>query len=53
MNAVSMNVAEQYVDAFSNLAKESNTVILPANSGDVSGMVTQVEKKEKNDLSCV
>lgn len=41
MNAVSMNVAEQYVDAFSNLAKESNTVILPANSGDVSGMVTQ------------
>ncbi|GFN90700.1 stomatin protein 2, mitochondrial [Plakobranchus ocellatus] len=41
MNAVSMNVAEQYVSAFGNLAKESNTVILPANSGDISGMVTQ------------
>ncbi|RUS87783.1 hypothetical protein EGW08_004448 [Elysia chlorotica] len=41
MNAVSMNVAEQYVTAFGNLAKESNTVILPANSGDVAGMVTQ------------
>ncbi|XP_076443242.1 stomatin-like protein stl-1 [Babylonia areolata] len=41
MNAVSMNVAEQYVTAFSNLAKTSNTVILPSNTGDVSSMVTQ------------
>ena len=42
MNAVGMNVAEQYVAAFSNLAKTSNTVILPSNAGDVSSMVTQV-----------
>jgi len=42
MNAVSYNVAEQYVDAFSNLAKKGNTVILPSNTGDVTGMVTQV-----------
>ncbi|XP_059171615.1 stomatin-like protein 2, mitochondrial [Physella acuta] len=41
MNAVSMNIAEQYVEAFSHLAKESNTVLLPANTGDVSSMVTQ------------
>ncbi|CAL1536480.1 unnamed protein product [Lymnaea stagnalis] len=41
LNAVSMNIAEQYVKAFSNLAKETNTVILPANSGDVPAMVTQ------------
>ncbi|KAH9488515.1 Stomatin-like protein 2, mitochondrial [Bulinus truncatus] len=41
LNAVSMNIAEQYVKAFSNLAKESNTVVLPVNSNDVSGMVTQ------------
>ncbi|KAK7896404.1 hypothetical protein WMY93_021729 [Mugilogobius chulae] len=34
-------VAEQYVSAFSNLAKESNTVLLPTNTGDVTGMVTQ------------
>ena len=42
MNAVSMRVAESYVDAFSNLAKTSNTVLLPANTGDVSSMVSQV-----------
>jgi len=39
--AASLRVAEQYVSAFSKLAKESNTVILPANAGDISGMVTQ------------
>ena len=42
MNAVSMNIAEQYVQAFGNLAKESNTVVLPMNTGDISGAVTQV-----------
>ncbi|XP_044044571.1 stomatin-like protein 2, mitochondrial [Siniperca chuatsi] len=39
--AASLSVAEQYVSAFSNLAKESNTLLLPSNAGDVSGMVTQ------------
>lgn len=39
--AASLSVAEQYVSAFSNLAKESNTVLLPTNTGDISGMVTQ------------
>ena len=42
MNAVSMNIAEQYVSAFSNLAKKGNTVLLPTNTGDISGMVSQV-----------
>lgn len=41
MNAVSMKIAEEYVSAFGNLAKEGNTVLLPANAGDVSGMVAQ------------
>lgn len=40
--AASLSVAEQYVSAFSNLAKESNTILLPSNTGDISGMVTQV-----------
>ena len=44
MNAVSMSVAEKYIAAFSNLAKEGNTVLLPSNTGDVSSMVTQVLK---------
>ncbi|XP_029625383.1 stomatin-like protein 2, mitochondrial [Salmo trutta] len=39
--AASLSVAEQYVSAFSKLAKESNTILLPSNSGDISGMVTQ------------
>lgn len=42
--AASLSVAEQYVSAFSNLAKESNTVLLPTSTGDVSGMVTQVRE---------
>ncbi|XP_061409897.1 stomatin-like protein 2, mitochondrial [Lethenteron reissneri] len=39
--AASLSVAEQYVAAFSNLAKDSNTIMLPANTGDVSSMVAQ------------
>ncbi|CAL8384679.1 stomatin-like protein 2, mitochondrial [Gadus morhua] len=39
--AASLSVAEQYVAAFSNLAKESNTLLLPANTSDITGMVTQ------------
>lgn len=41
-NAAALTVAEQYVQAFSNLAKTSNTVILPANTGDAASMVAQV-----------
>lgn len=40
-NAVALRIAEQYVDAFGNLAKTNNTILLPANTGDVAGMVTQ------------
>lgn len=36
MNAVSLRVAEHYVDAFANLAKTNNTLIVPANLGDIS-----------------
>jgi len=39
--AASLAVAENYVEAFGNLAKTSNTLLLPSNVGDVSGMVTQ------------
>ncbi len=38
-DAVALRIAEQYVDAFSNLAKEGNTILLPANTGDVASMV--------------
>ncbi|XP_013927877.1 PREDICTED: stomatin-like protein 2, mitochondrial, partial [Thamnophis sirtalis] len=39
--AASFSVAEQYVQAFSQLAKESNTILLPTSTGDVTSMVTQ------------
>lgn len=39
--AVSLRVAEQYVDAFKNLAQESTTLLLPANSHDAASMVAQ------------
>ena len=40
-HAASLVVAEQYVKAFSNLAKNSNTLIVPANANDINSMVTQ------------
>lgn len=40
--AASLTVAEQYVNAFSKLAKDSNTILLPSNPGDVTSMVAQV-----------
>ncbi|NXN76635.1 STML2 protein, partial [Himantopus himantopus] len=39
--AASLSVAEQYVSAFSKLAKDSDTVLLPANAADVTNMVAQ------------
>ncbi|KAF2257761.1 hypothetical protein CC78DRAFT_588026 [Lojkania enalia] len=37
--AVSLSVAEKYVDAFANLAKEGTSVIVPGNVGDIGGMI--------------
>lgn len=38
-NAASLEIAEQYVHAFGNLAKTNNTILLPTNTGDMSSMV--------------
>jgi regulator of protease activity HflC (stomatin/prohibitin superfamily) len=37
--AVQLRVAEQYVAEFGNLAKAGNTLIIPANLSDISGMI--------------
>jgi regulator of protease activity HflC (stomatin/prohibitin superfamily) len=37
--AVSLSVAERYVDAFAKLAKESTAVVVPGNVGDMSSMI--------------
>ncbi len=37
--AANLRVAEQYIAEFGNLAKENNTMIIPANMGNLSSMV--------------
>ena len=39
MSAVNLKVAEQYIAQFGNLARTTNTLILPANVADVAGMI--------------
>ncbi|HEY5471369.1 MAG TPA: stomatin-like protein [Bacteroidales bacterium] len=39
LNAVNLRVAEQYLLGFANMAKQNNTIILPANLTDVAGIV--------------
>ena len=55
-DAVALKIAEQYLNAFGNIAKDTNTVILPANLSEPGNFITQaltifdqlkVAKKEK------
>ena len=39
MDAVNLKVAEKYVEAFAGLAKTGNTLIVPANMSDISGLI--------------
>ena len=50
IEAVNLKVAEQYVNAFGNLAKTNNSIIVPANLGDISGLIAsamQIVKAQK------
>ena len=40
--AANLRVAEKYIAEFGNLAKENNTMIIPANMGDISSLVATV-----------
>ena len=40
MDAANLKVAQEYVAAFSELAKQSNTLIVPANAADIAALVT-------------
>src|SRR5262245_43483758 len=44
MEAVQLRVAEQYVTQFGNLARSTNTVIVPANVSDLAGMIAAAMK---------
>ena len=49
-DAVNLKVAEQYVAAFSNLARTNNSIIVPANLSDISGLIAgamQVVKSQQ------
>jgi regulator of protease activity HflC (stomatin/prohibitin superfamily) len=39
MDAANLKVAQQYVEAFASLAKQSNTLIIPGNVSDIGGFV--------------
>jgi len=40
MQAVNLKVAEQYVEAFSRIAQEGNTIVIPANLADLGSLIT-------------
>jgi regulator of protease activity HflC (stomatin/prohibitin superfamily) len=44
MEAVQLRVAEQYVEQFGQLARQSNTLIIPATVSDISGMIASAMK---------
>lgn len=49
-DAVNLKVAEQYVHAFGELAKTNNSIIVPANLGEMSGLIAsamQIVKTQK------
>lgn len=39
LEATNLKVAEQYIEAFSKLAKETNTLLLPTQAGDIASMI--------------
>jgi regulator of protease activity HflC (stomatin/prohibitin superfamily) len=49
-DAVNLKVAEQYVHAYGELAKTNNSIIVPANLGEMSGLIAsamQIVKAQK------
>ncbi|KAL1813659.1 hypothetical protein DCAR_0626020 [Daucus carota subsp. sativus] len=48
MEAATLGIAEQYIDAFGNLAKEGNTMLLPANTSSPASMIAEALGIYKN-----
>ena len=49
--AVQLRVAEQYIGQFGELARKSNTIVLPANVADVGSMIALAMKMVGKDPS--
>ena len=50
MVGLGKQTAEKYVDAFSNLAKTNNSIIIPSNLGEMGGLIAsamQIVKAQK------
>lgn len=47
--AMKLRIAEDYVKQFGNLAKEGNTLVVPANLGDISSMIALATSIVTND----
>lgn len=54
-SAMRLRVAESYIEQFGQLAKEGNTLVIPANLSDISSMIalatTIISKDSKQDVS--
>jgi regulator of protease activity HflC (stomatin/prohibitin superfamily) len=47
-DAVNLKVAEQYVNAFAQLAKTNNSIIIPANMSDIGGLIASAMQVVKS-----
>ncbi len=50
-SAMQLRVAEDYLEQFGNIAKQANTLVVPANLADISSMIslaTNIIKKDSN-----
>jgi len=47
-DAVNLKVAEQYVNAFAQLAKTNNSIIVPANMSDIGGLIASAMQVVKS-----
>ncbi len=53
MDAMRLRIAEQYIAQFGQLAKEGNTLVVPANLSDLSSMLALASTIVKNDDTTV
>jgi regulator of protease activity HflC (stomatin/prohibitin superfamily) len=53
IDAMKLRIAEKYVEQFGNLAKEANTLIVPANLSDISSMISLATSIISNGKSAV
>ena len=52
-DAVNLKVAEQYVGAFSQLAKTNNSIIIPANLSDIGGLIASAMQVVKSQQTAI